>query len=345
MQTGSYFYGNKPMILRIWELDFKLNIDLYNQIPIWVRFPSLPIGYWSIKAFRKFASAIGIPLYTDGFTANAEKYPMPGRNTGQLEECWQLYAIPSNMTLYTWNIRGLNQGHKQKDLKLFLSKHKVDIMVCLQTRVKEKRAAQIINKLAYGWSSVNNYKDDANCRICGDINSVLSSEDRLGSPVTQQEVQGLQNTIDHLQLTPIEGGNKKVYSKIDWAFGNLFWLQHFRHIEAEYLNPSYSNIHPRPFILFNNMMEHPYFENTKKQVWEKLKNVKHQTKMQVLKEKLEIIQGKIQLIKIDQELIDQEKQIIIELEKWRNIEEAALRKKARANWIELGDSNSKYFHA
>uniref|UniRef100_A0A0V0GT72 Putative ovule protein n=1 Tax=Solanum chacoense TaxID=4108 RepID=A0A0V0GT72_SOLCH len=40
-----------------------------------------------------------------------------------------------------------------------------------------------------------------------------------------------------------------------------------------------------------------------------------------------------------------EKQTIIELEKWSNIEEAALRQKARANWIELGDSNSKYFHA
>ncbi|WMV09345.1 hypothetical protein MTR67_002730 [Solanum verrucosum] len=81
MQTGPYFYGNEPMILRIWELDFELNADMYNQIPIWVRFPSLPMGYWSIKALRKLASAIGISLYTDGFTANVEKiyYAKTGR--------------------------------------------------------------------------------------------------------------------------------------------------------------------------------------------------------------------------------------------------------------------------
>ncbi|KAK6786185.1 hypothetical protein RDI58_014710 [Solanum bulbocastanum] len=200
--------------------------------------------------------------------------------------------------------------------------------------------------------------------ISGDFNSVLSSGDRLGSPVTHQE-----------------GGNKKVYSKIDWAFGNMFWLQQFGHIEAEYLNHSisdhfpilikckqYNNIHPRPFRFFNNMMEHPNFAERWRNVWgdcveentmkhvEKPKNVKYQSKdinkymasykqnMHVLRKKLEIIQGKIQISKLDQELIDQEKQIIIELEKWCNIEEAALRQKARANWIEFGDSNSKYFH-
>lgn len=69
------------------------------------------------------------------------------------------------MILTTWNIRGLNQGHKQKELKLFLNKHRIDIMDCLETRVKVKRAAHIINRVAYGWSSVNNYKDDANGRI------------------------------------------------------------------------------------------------------------------------------------------------------------------------------------
>ncbi|KAH0746260.1 hypothetical protein KY285_007917 [Solanum tuberosum] len=72
MQTGQYFYGSKPMILRNWELDFELNVEMYNQIPIWVRFPSLPVGYWSVRALSKLASAIGIPLYTDGITANAE---------------------------------------------------------------------------------------------------------------------------------------------------------------------------------------------------------------------------------------------------------------------------------
>lgn len=47
--------------------------NIFRQIPIWVKFPSLPVGYWSIKALSKVASAIGIPLYTDGFTTTVEK--------------------------------------------------------------------------------------------------------------------------------------------------------------------------------------------------------------------------------------------------------------------------------
>ncbi|KAK6773972.1 hypothetical protein RDI58_029211 [Solanum bulbocastanum] len=47
--------------------------DTSEQIPIWVKFPSLPVGYWSVQALSKVASAIGIPLYTNGFTTNAEK--------------------------------------------------------------------------------------------------------------------------------------------------------------------------------------------------------------------------------------------------------------------------------
>lgn len=48
MQYGPYFYGNKPIILRYWELDFEFDVDMYRQIPIWVKFLGLHVGYWSI---------------------------------------------------------------------------------------------------------------------------------------------------------------------------------------------------------------------------------------------------------------------------------------------------------
>ncbi|KAH0674549.1 hypothetical protein KY284_025636 [Solanum tuberosum] len=37
------------------------------------RFPGLPVGYWSIEALSKVASAVGRPLYTDQYTANVVK--------------------------------------------------------------------------------------------------------------------------------------------------------------------------------------------------------------------------------------------------------------------------------
>lgn len=73
MQARPYFYGNRPMILRNWDMDFELDSDMFSQIPIWVKFPRLSVGYWSVTALSKVASAIGIPLVTGGFTAKAEK--------------------------------------------------------------------------------------------------------------------------------------------------------------------------------------------------------------------------------------------------------------------------------
>ncbi|XP_059306461.1 uncharacterized protein LOC132057887 [Lycium ferocissimum] len=55
--------------------------------------------------------------------------------------------------------------------------------------------------------------------LSGDFNTLLSSEDRLGSPQD----------------------NSRVYSKIDWVLGNLHWLQAYGYVEAESLNPGVSN--------------------------------------------------------------------------------------------------------
>ena len=46
---------------------------------------------------------------------------------------------------------------------------------------------------------------------------------------------------------------------------------------------------------------------------------------------------------ITDELIMQEKKMLIKLEKWSLIEESALRQKSRIKWIQLGDANNKYF--
>nr|XP_010321228.1 uncharacterized protein LOC104647500 [Solanum lycopersicum] len=43
------------------------------------------------------------------------------------------------------------------------------------------------------------------------------------------------------------------------------------------------------------------------------------------------------------ELVAKEKELLINMEKWSMIEESALRQKARARWIKLGDANNKYF--
>lgn len=123
--------------------------------------------------------------------------------------------------------------------------------------------------------------------LCGDFNSALGTAVRIGSPVTQQETQGFQNMVDHIQLTLIRAtgwhftwSNKqevenRVYSKIAWAFGNLRWIQQYGHEVADYLNPSASDhspilikcsqqktLHPRPF-----RFEHLRFKEVLQNTW------------------------------------------------------------------------------
>ncbi|XP_049402176.1 uncharacterized protein LOC125865921 [Solanum stenotomum] len=71
----------------------------------------------------------------------------------------------------------------------------------------------------------------------------------------------------------------------------------------------------------------------------------YKQKLNVLREQLDILQTNLQTSNLDQSIIEQEKKILIDIEKWSNIEELVIRHKSRATWIDHGDSNTKYFHA
>ncbi|XP_019241874.1 PREDICTED: uncharacterized protein LOC109221897 [Nicotiana attenuata] len=73
MQAGPYTYHNKPLILQNWERDFHFDPKCITTIPLWIQLPNLSVGYWTADALSKVASAVGMPMYTDRYTADLGK--------------------------------------------------------------------------------------------------------------------------------------------------------------------------------------------------------------------------------------------------------------------------------
>ncbi|KAK1307939.1 hypothetical protein QJS10_CPA09g00575 [Acorus calamus] len=73
IEGGPWLMSGRPIVLRQWTKDIRMEIERLESIPIWVRFPSLPLHMWGQRMLSKLASAIGTPLYSDMATAERSR--------------------------------------------------------------------------------------------------------------------------------------------------------------------------------------------------------------------------------------------------------------------------------
>ena len=57
----------------------------------------------------------------------------------------------------SWNIRGLNDPLKQKEVRSFVESHDLDFACILETRVRVSNKDRILNSLFLGWRPFHNY--------------------------------------------------------------------------------------------------------------------------------------------------------------------------------------------
>lgn len=63
----------RPMILKEWVPDFKLNKEPLRFVPLWVSFPKLPLQCWTEENLGRLASYLGRPICTDKLTAKGDR--------------------------------------------------------------------------------------------------------------------------------------------------------------------------------------------------------------------------------------------------------------------------------
>ncbi|XP_070011185.1 uncharacterized protein [Nicotiana sylvestris] len=270
---------------------------------------------------------------------------------------------------------GLNKPYKQKELKVFLLKNKITVLGCLETKVKNgmkkelegrlglnEKYSQTIHMLPMGeygycgrlsnvterqeiWSQIrqiNSTMVEA-WLIQEDFNTMISVNDRInGNPVHQSEVVDFQTCVDDIGLGLL---NRK---GCQWSWCN----------KIDGTNSIYCNIDWEDE--FNKLVQEVGDQNitgyTMYSIWQKLQRPGSRAKgmnrgynsvdkkVEMLKDQLQEVQKRIDNDLFNNTIILEEKELLMQVEKWQGIQENVYRQKSRAVWITVGDSNTKFFH-
>jgi len=70
---GPYLVYGRPLILRPMSEYFDFSISEMSQVPVWLKFPNLPLKCWTPRCLSKLASVLGKPLQCDKLTATKER--------------------------------------------------------------------------------------------------------------------------------------------------------------------------------------------------------------------------------------------------------------------------------
>nr|TKS12645.1 hypothetical protein D5086_0000061640 [Populus alba] len=73
LRGGPYLVYGQPLVLRPMTKFFDFSCEEMSRVPVWVKFPSLPLCCWSLICLSKIASVIGKPIQCDQLTSNLSR--------------------------------------------------------------------------------------------------------------------------------------------------------------------------------------------------------------------------------------------------------------------------------
>ncbi|XP_060195078.1 uncharacterized protein LOC132624291 [Lycium barbarum] len=73
MFAGPYTMNSIPLVLQFWTPEFDFHEEYPRTMPLWVKFPTLPMIYWGPRTLGNIASRLGNPLFADECTAKQSR--------------------------------------------------------------------------------------------------------------------------------------------------------------------------------------------------------------------------------------------------------------------------------
>ncbi|KAH0696782.1 hypothetical protein KY290_015929 [Solanum tuberosum] len=73
LYAGPHMLNNKTIIVKTWSPEFDFNNEVMQTIPIWVKFPNLPLNCWGVNSLSRIGSGLGVPIYADECTTQVDR--------------------------------------------------------------------------------------------------------------------------------------------------------------------------------------------------------------------------------------------------------------------------------
>lgn len=54
--------------MKAWTSSFNFHEEIMRVVPLWVRFPNLPLNCWGLETLSRIGSMVGVPLFADECT-------------------------------------------------------------------------------------------------------------------------------------------------------------------------------------------------------------------------------------------------------------------------------------